>query len=114
MEAAAFKNVRGFEANLLLSCEESEVCRRILKQAKKEAYLEPNLEFINYESASISSNSVDMVRPPLLVRQTLWYILIGSLPTSVLELNQGKITTFTKIRKSIGKILENYGTCHYA
>jgi hypothetical protein len=40
--------VRGFEANLLLSCEENEVCRRILKQAKKEAYLAPNLGFINY------------------------------------------------------------------
>jgi hypothetical protein len=48
MEAAVFKNVRGFEANLLLSCEENEVCRRILKQAKKEAYLAPNLGFINY------------------------------------------------------------------
>lgn len=56
IEAIAFKNVGGFDTNLFLYYEESDVCRRILMQEKKHTYLVPDLEYIHYESASTSSN----------------------------------------------------------
>ncbi len=56
VDAQAFKNVGGFDTNLFLYYEESDLCRRILKQEKLETYLVPDLEYIHYESASTTSN----------------------------------------------------------
>ena len=56
IEANAFKNVCGFDTNLFLYYEESDICRRILQQEKKQTYLVPEVEYIHYESASSSKN----------------------------------------------------------
>ena len=58
IDAAAFNAVGGFDTNLFLYYEESDVCRRILKQQGKTCYLVPQLEYIHYESASSSNNII--------------------------------------------------------
>ena len=56
INAQDFNDVGGFDTNLFLYYEESDICRRILKQKKKVTYLVPNVEYIHFESASTSSN----------------------------------------------------------
>ena len=56
INATDFNDVGGFDTNLFLYYEESDVCRRILKQKNKHTYLVPNVEYIHFESASTSSN----------------------------------------------------------
>ncbi len=51
-----FVDVGGFDTNLFLYYEESDLCRRILKQKSKYTYLVPNVEYIHFESASTGSN----------------------------------------------------------
>lgn len=56
IDATDFNYVGGFDTNLFLYYEESDVCRRILKQKNKHTYLVPSVEYIHFESASTSSN----------------------------------------------------------
>ncbi len=59
VDAEAFTAVGGFDTNLFLYYEESDLSRRLLQLKQKVAYLLPQLEYIHYESAS-SSNNITM------------------------------------------------------
>lgn len=54
--ANAFENIGGFDENLFLYYEESDVSRRLLKKLNLSTYLYPNLEYIHYKSASTKKN----------------------------------------------------------
>ncbi|WP_299278143.1 glycosyltransferase family 2 protein [uncultured Psychroserpens sp.] len=56
IDASDFDHIGGFDTNLFLYYEESDVSRRLLKQLKKYTYLLPDLEYIHYKSASIKKN----------------------------------------------------------
>ena len=56
INAKDFDDIGGFDTNLFLYYEESDVSRRLLKQKKKYTYLLPELEYIHYKSASIKKN----------------------------------------------------------
>ena len=51
-----FNEVGGFDSNLFLYYEESDISRRLLKEKSKYTYLIPELEYIHYKSASINRN----------------------------------------------------------
>ena len=54
-----FHDIGGFDTNLFLYYEESDISRRLLKQKKKYTYLIPSLKYIHYKSASIKK-SIDI------------------------------------------------------
>ena len=51
-----FHEIGGFDTNLFLFYEESDISRRLLKQKHKYTYLIPSLKYIHYKSASIKKN----------------------------------------------------------
>jgi GT2 family glycosyltransferase len=57
INAEDFNSIGGFDTNLFLYYEESDVCRRILKDRDKNTYLVPSLKYIHYTGAS-TSNSI--------------------------------------------------------
>jgi len=56
IRADAFNQIGGFDDNLFLYYEESDVSRRLLKQLNFSTYLFPDLEYIHYKSASTKKN----------------------------------------------------------
>lgn len=56
INAKDFNSIGGFDTNLFLYYEESDVSRQILKRLKKNTYLVPELQYIHYKSASIKKN----------------------------------------------------------
>jgi len=56
INATDFNAVGGFDTNLFLFYEESDISRRLLKQVNKHTYLLPQLKYIHYKSASIKKN----------------------------------------------------------
>ncbi len=56
IRADAFNQIGGFDDNLFLYYEESDVSRRLLKQLNLSTYLFPDLEYIHYKSASTKKN----------------------------------------------------------
>ncbi len=55
-DAKTFNLAGGFDTNLFLYYEESDLSRRILKNFGKHSYLVPNLEYIHYKSKSTQKN----------------------------------------------------------
>lgn len=56
INAEDFNTIGGFDTNLFLYYEESDVCRRILKKLHKNTYLVPSLEYIHYTGASTADS----------------------------------------------------------
>lgn len=56
VNAKDFNAIGGFDTNLFLFYEESDVSRRLLKQFRKQTYLLPQVKYIHYKSASIKKN----------------------------------------------------------
>ena len=56
INANNFHDIGGFDTNLFLFYEESDVCRRLLKQNGKYTYLVPKMEYIHYKSKSMTKN----------------------------------------------------------
>lgn len=71
INAEDFNDIGGFDTNLFLYYEESDVSRRLLKEKKKHTYLVPQLEYIHYKSASIKKNIAIKIEQKL---SLLYYI----------------------------------------
>jgi len=56
VDANEFNDIGGFDTNIFLYYEESDLSLRLLKQKKKQTYLVPDLEYIHYKSASTKKN----------------------------------------------------------
>lgn len=71
VNAEDFNDIGGFDTNLFLYYEESDISRRLLKTKKKDTYLIPNLEYVHYKSASIQKNIAIKIEQKL---SLLYYI----------------------------------------
>lgn len=56
INASNFNAVGGFDTNMFLFYEESDISRKILKLLNKHTYLIPQVKYIHYKSASIPKN----------------------------------------------------------
>ena len=56
IRAADFHLIGGFDTNLFLYYEESDVCRTFLKKYQKHTYLVPEVSYIHFTSATIERN----------------------------------------------------------
>lgn len=69
--ADAFNEIGGFDDNLFLYYEESDVSRRLLKKSQLSTYLYPDLEYIHYKSVSTKKNIAIKIEQKL---SLLYYI----------------------------------------
>lgn len=56
IRAKDFDMIGGFDTNLFLYYEESDVCRTLLKKYQKQTYLVPDISYIHFTSATIERN----------------------------------------------------------
>lgn len=56
VNAADFHKIGGFDTNLFLFYEESDICKSLLKKHNKHTYLVPSVEYLHYKSATIDRN----------------------------------------------------------
>ncbi|GAA0872237.1 glycosyltransferase family 2 protein [Gangjinia marincola] len=56
VDAASFNMIGGFDTNLFLFYEESDLSLRMTKKSNKNTYIVPSLEYIHYKSASMNKN----------------------------------------------------------
>ncbi|KJD34657.1 hypothetical protein PK35_02480 [Tamlana nanhaiensis] len=56
IDALSFNKIGGFDTNLFLYYEESDLSLRLLKNLNKDTYLIPDAEYIHYKSKSIQRN----------------------------------------------------------
>lgn len=71
VDAEDFNEIGGFDTNLFLYYEESDLSRRLLKQRQKTTYLIPDLEYIHFTSASTKKNILIKIEQKL---SLLYYI----------------------------------------
>lgn len=56
VDAEDFRDIGGFDTNLFLYYEESDLSRRLLKERRKFTYLVPEVQYIHYKSVSTTKN----------------------------------------------------------
>lgn len=73
IKAEDFNAVGGFDTNLFLYHEESDLCMRILKQRQKDTYLYPECSYIHFIGTSIKQNENIIIKTEL--KLSLLYII---------------------------------------
>lgn len=73
INAEDFLAVGGFDTNLFLYYEESDLCMRILKQRKKDTYLFPDVQYIHFKSMSIKKDDNILIKTEL--KLSLLYVI---------------------------------------
>ena len=58
IDAKDFHKIGGFDTNLFLYYEESDISRTLLKKHNKYTYLVPSVEYLHYKSATINRNII--------------------------------------------------------